>query len=190
MKEIILASSSPRRKELMALINVPFIIISKDIDETLNSAMLPCENVEQLALKKAEAVAEDYQNGFVIGCDTVVAMNDRILGKPKNEEDAKQTLSFLSGKEHTVHTGVAILCKQHHQRICFSETTKVKMKELTKKEIDDYVASKEPMDKAGSYAIQGQGAIFIEKIEGDYYNVVGLPVCRLYQELKKLNHFY
>jgi len=188
MLELILASSSPRRKELMNLLNMGFTIITKDIEEKIDEKLEPHENVKALAIKKAMAVGVDYPGSFVIGCDTVVSLENKIIGKPKSSEDAKNTLCYLSGKEHYVYTGVAIVCLEKNIEISFFETTKVKMKNLTHAEIDDYVATKEPLDKAGSYAIQGRGAIYIERIDGDYYNVVGLPLCRLYKELIKLNN--
>lgn len=187
MLDIILASSSPRRKELMSFLNREFTIITKEVEEKIDEQIEPYENVKALALKKAVAVAADYQDNFVIGCDTIVSIENKIMGKPKDKEDAKNTLRYLSGKEHCVYTGVAIICKKKNIEVSFFETTKVRMKKLTEEEIDSYIATGEPLDKAGSYAIQGKGAIYIEAIDGDYYNVVGLPLCRLYKELIKLN---
>lgn len=186
MRSMILASSSPRRKELMNLLDIPFTVISKDVEEKIDKTIAPHENVKNLALKKAMAIALDYQDAFVIGCDTVVVAENKIIGKPKDRQDAIDTLNYLSGKEHCVYTGVAIVCKKREIKICFYEMTKVKMQTLTAREITNYVATNEPLDKAGSYGIQGKGAIYIERIDGDYYNVVGLPINRLYKELNKL----
>ncbi|WP_069997964.1 Maf family protein [Cellulosilyticum sp. I15G10I2] len=189
MANVLLASSSPRRQELMQLLDIAFEIVVKPIEEKIEEDLSPAENVKYLAFKKAAAVAQDYPEALVIGCDTVVVLNDRIIGKPKNPEDAKRILKALSGKAHYVCTGVAIINIKEKLEICFCETTNVKMKDLTTDEIDDYIATDEPLDKAGAYGIQGKGAIYIEQISGDYYNVVGLPLNRLYKELIKLNTY-
>jgi septum formation protein len=187
MSDIILASSSPRRKELMNLLGMKFEIATKEVEEHIDENLKPEENVKELALKKARAVALDYENNLIIGCDTVVALENIIMGKPKDRQDAMSTLRYLSGKEHCVYTGVAIICKEKNIENTFYEMTRVKMKALTDEEINDYVDTNEPLDKAGSYGIQGRGAIYIEGIAGDYYNVMGLPLCRLYKELVKLD---
>ena len=181
---ILLASSSPRRKELMKLLNLPFKVISKHVDERINSSLSPAENVKHLAMQKALAVAKDYPEALVIGCDTVVVMGDQIIGKPKDEKNAKDILCMLSGKTHDVYTGVAVIALNEAINNCFYEKTSVDMDDVTLEEIAEYLATGEPMDKAGAYGIQGIGARYISGIKGDYYNVVGLPVHRLYKIIK------
>ncbi len=185
--DIILASSSPRRHELMKLLNVSFKIITQEVEEYIDNSLSPEENVQQLAMKKAMAVACRQPEDIVIGCDTIVVLEDQILGKPLDATDAETTLIKLSGRIHRVCTGVAIICKLKNIETSFAETTYVKMDVLTRKEVADYIATGEPMDKAGSYGIQGRGAVFIAGIEGDYYNVMGLPIHRIYKEFINLN---
>ena len=179
--EIILASQSPRRQELLKLIGIPFAVRVADIDETLE----PCAPeiaVAQLSRKKAEAVPHTADE-TVIGADTVVVLDGEILGKPADEADAFRMLRFLSGRRHQVMTGVTVL--QGDRCVSVTEVTEVSFRELSDGEIRDYIATGEPMDKAGSYGIQSGGALFVDGIHGDYYNVVGLPVCRLHQILKE-----
>lgn len=181
MKKIILASSSPRRRELIQLLDYPFEIHTREVEEIINPQLSPEENVKYLARLKAEAVAKEYSAEWIIGADTMVCLQSHILGKPKNEEEARKMLQLLSGQRHRVITGVALIKKNEVSTFC--ETTYVQMKILSKQEIDYYVATGEPLDKAGAYGIQGKGAIFIESIEGDYYNVVGLPIHQIYKRL-------
>lgn len=181
---MILASLSPRRKELLSLIGKPFSIETKNIEEKINPNLSPKENVKALAFEKAEAVAKEQPEEVVIGADTIVCLKGEIMGKPKNADEAKEMLRALSGQSHEVYTGVAILVKGRGIKHVFADKTKVYMKELLETEIEAYVATKEPLDKAGSYGIQGQGALYIEGIEGDYYNVMGLPVHRVYEILR------
>lgn len=181
MTKIVLASNSPRRKELIKLLGYPFEVCSREVEELINPQLSPEENVKHLAKLKAEAVATDYASHWVIGADTMVCLQNHVLGKPKNEADAEEMLQLLSGKKHRVITGVALM--KEDKIITFCETTYVQMKELTKDEIRAYIATREPLDKAGAYGIQGKGAIFIERIEGDYYNVVGLPIHQVYKRL-------
>ena len=171
----ILASKSPRRKELLSEIIEAFDIITKDVDESLPTNIHPREGVEILAVRKGATVAKSVdENCVVISSDTLVELGGIPLGKPENEEDAKKMLSSLSGKAHNVHTGVAV----HYKGKVFSgvATTAVYFKEISEKEIIDYVNSGDPMDKAGSYGIQSGGGKFVEKIDGDYDTVVGLSV--------------
>lgn len=172
---IILASKSPRRKELLSLITEDFIIKTADVDETLPKGIKPDKAVEYLSRIKAEP----FDNGTdtVIGADTVVAIDGRILGKPKNRDDAFNMLKMLSGRAHSVFTGVTVI--RPDQSITFSVETKVKFFDLTDEEINRYINTDEPYDKAGAYAIQGKGSLFVEKIDGDYFNVVGLPISTL-----------
>lgn len=183
MSEIILASASPRRKELLALAGVDFTVKVADVEEVIPENASPDEVVMSLARQKAQAVAQENPESIVIGSDTVVALDGVILGKPKDEEDAVRMLKALSGRSHTVFTGVAIIRGEKISNFC--EATEVVFNKLTDDEIRNYVATKEPMDKAGAYGIQGKGCILVEKIVGDYFNVVGLPVSRVYRELKR-----
>ena len=182
MEKIILASASPRRRELLTQIGISFTIQKAEKEETVTTSV-PSEAVKELALQKAREVAEKYPADVVIGADTIVAANGQILGKPKDAEDAIQMLRMLQGGSHEVITGVAILLNNGEKLINFAETTRVHVFPMTEEQICSYVESGEPMDKAGSYGIQGTFAAYISGIEGDYNNVVGLPVGRLYQEV-------
>ena len=201
MSQMILASASPRRKELLEQIGAEFVICPAKGEEVITEAD-PSAVVMELSRQKAEEVAygvliynEQHadlatpQDILVIGADTVVAYENQILGKPKDEEDARRMLTMLSGKTHSVYTGVTFVFIDKEGRTgehCFFENTDVCMYPLKEEEIDRYIQSGDPMDKAGSYGIQGRFAIHIKEIRGDYNNVVGLPVARLYQELQKL----
>ncbi len=182
---LILASGSPRRKEILENAGYKFEIITADADETLPEKISPEEAVKFLAELKGDAVKKD-NGGVVISADTVVAFGEKILGKPKSEEDAKRMLKMLSGKIHSVYTGVCV--QDEEKKITFAEKTDVKFYGLSEKEIDDYVLTGEPMDKAGAYGIQGKGAVLVEKIDGDYLNVVGLPLARLSRILKQFGY--
>lgn len=185
MKKLILASGSPRRKELLELADVPFEIVVSEIEETIGAYSSPSDIVMSLALQKASAVAENHEDGIVLGADTIVTYESRILGKPSDEAEAKEMLQLLSGKTHEVYTGVALISKE--KTVTFYERTEVTFWELTEEEIDTYIGTKEPLDKAGSYGIQGKGSIFVHHIQGDYYSVVGLPIARLIRELKQFD---
>lgn len=180
---IILASKSPRRKELLSFITTDFAVKSADVDETLPQGITPDKAVEYLSKIKAEPFKNE--NNIVIGADTVVALDGKILGKPRDDADAFATLKMLSGREHSVFTGVSVIKGEKIET--FSVQTKVKMFELTDEEIEEYIATDEPFDKAGSYGIQGKGSLLVEKIDGDYFNVVGLPISRLNRVLKLFN---
>lgn len=181
--KIILASASPRRKELMALAGIPFEARPVDADETILCCTPPEGAVMMLATRKAQLAAEHFPDGLIIGADTIVAVGKHIYGKPDTSEEAFEMLSALSGKTHQVFTGVCIYTKSGH-RNAFCTRTDVTFFPLSKEEIRAYIATGEPMDKAGAYGIQGKGALLVEKINGDYYNVVGLPISRLVRELK------
>lgn len=201
MSQMILASASPRRKELLEQIGAEFVICPAKGEEVITETD-PSAVVMELSRQKAEKVASGVltyneqhadlatpQDILVIGADTVVAYENQILGKPKDEEDARHMLTMLSGKTHSVYTGVTFVFIDKEGRTgehCFFEKTDVCMYPLKEEEIDRYIQSGDPMDKAGSYGIQGRFAIHIKEIRGDYNNVVGLPVARLYQELQKL----
>lgn len=184
MKKLILASSSPRRKELLSYANIPFEIVVSEVEEHFDEKEEPHKIVQALALQKAEAVAKSLGNEtIVLGADTIVTINNQILGKPKDENDARKMLRELSGKEHAVYTGVAIVSGA--ESITFFEETKVQFWELTDQEIEEYIKRGEPFDKAGAYGIQNLGSILVKRIDGDYFNVVGLPISRTVRELKK-----
>lgn len=182
MTDIILASASPRRSELMTLAGFRFDVICADIDEIVPEKALPQEVVMSLALQKAQAVAKDHRKSAVVGSDTVVALDGKILGKPRSEKEAAEMLRSLSGRIHKVYTGVAIVCGE--KVTSFFDETEVEFYPLTDQEILDYVATGEPMDKAGAYGIQGRGAVLVKRINGDYFNVMGLPISKVYRELK------
>jgi septum formation protein len=172
---LILASQSPRRRELLKIINENFIVKSAEVDETLPQGITPENAVLYLSKIKAEPFRSDGDT--VIGADTLVAIDGKILGKPNDENEAIAMLRLLSGREHSVFTGVTIL-KSDKEKSFFVET-KVKFFELSDKMIYDYIKTGEPFDKAGAYGIQGYGCLLVEKIDGDYFNVVGLPVAKL-----------
>lgn len=185
MKKIILASSSPRRREILEQIGIDFDIIPSSCSEVITKDV-PKDIVEELAFQKAQEVFEKTdENAIVIGADTIVVLNDDIMGKPKDEKDAFDMLNELQDNTHTVYTGVCVFMKEKEQikKIVFSEATKVSVYPMAKEQILDYIATGEPMDKAGAYAVQGRFAIYIKKIDGDYNNVVGLPIARLYMEM-------
>ena len=176
----VLASKSPRRKELLLNMGINAEIIPADIDESILDGLPPEKMVTELAMLKAADVAKSFNgNTLVIGADTCVCVDGVVFGKPKDAEDAKRMLRALSGREHEVYTGYCVVDCMNTNAVAKVEKTKVFFRELTEKEIDAYVNSREPMDKAGAYGIQKRGSMFIERIEGDYFNVVGLPVCAL-----------
>ena len=184
--DIILASQSPRRRELLERMGVrDFRVVTPDIDEHMDRELPPEELVRRISLEKALAVQEQEGNtSIIIAADTVVALDGRILGKPADGPDAFAMLSALSGRRHQVYTGLTVVCGA--QRLTEHEVTAVTFRSLSSAEICAYIATGEPMDKAGAYGIQGRGALFVEGIEGDYYNVMGLPVCRLGRILARL----
>lgn len=188
MSRIILASQSPRRRELLGQMGFQdFEIIPAVGEEEADSSLPITEYVEQLALHKAAEVAARVNDpdAIVIGADTIVVHHDKILGKPRNQAHAFRMLSNLSGSRHMVYTGVALI--QGERRITGHEGTKVRFCALTEQEILSYIATGEPMDKAGAYGIQGRGGLLVDSIEGDFYNVVGLPICRLSRMLAGLS---
>ncbi len=185
---IVLASASPRRKELLSNLNLDFKIIKSDIEEFVNDKDIPTSVAMSLSFQKAIDIAnKTSENDIVIGADTIVVLDDKILGKPKDEQDAFNTLTQLSGKYHKVITGICVLRLSDNKKVVDYEVTKVKMREFSEDEIKRYIKTTEPMDKAGSYAIQGYGSLLVEQINGDYFNVVGLPVSKLAQILYR--HF-
>ena len=181
--QIILASQSPRRKELMGLFHIPFSIQVADIDETMDATLPPAEEVARVSRLKAEAIPRNPDD-IVIAADTIVVCDGKVLGKPAGEEHARQMLHMLSGRKHQVMTGMTVLCGSRAE-VC-TEISDVYFRNLTDSEINRYIRTGEPMDKAGAYGIQGGAALFVENIHGDYFNIVGLPVCKLSRILAAL----
>ncbi|MBT2688096.1 septum formation inhibitor Maf [Bacillus sp. ISL-47] len=186
MQNLILASSSPRRKELLKNLHLTFEVSSSDVDESFDPRLTPDEIVKELAFRKAFAVFEKHPDAFVIGSDTVVVKDGNVLGKPSNSEEAFSMLKSLSGTTHSVYTGVSILAPG--KQIKFYEKTEVVFWELTDEEINSYIGTGEPFDKAGAYGIQGFGSVLVKSINGDYFSVVGLPVSRTVRELRKAGY--
>lgn len=189
MTKIVLASNSPRRKALLEQIGLEFLIHTTVTKELEDYSISPMEFARKNAEIKATATCNHLkENVLVIGADTIVALNNHILLKPKNDQDAYRMISLLAGKKHNVYTGVCCILKNNNkiQKKTFVEKTDVFFRNLSKKDIENYVLSQEGRDKAGAYGIQGIGCLLIDHIEGDYNNVVGLPVARLFTELKLL----
>ncbi|QSX05032.1 septum formation inhibitor Maf [Sedimentibacter sp. zth1] len=185
MEKIILASSSPRRKELLEQVGINFDILPSNEEEIITK-INPSEIVEELSLQKANSVLKMVTNdSIIIGADTIVSLNNNIMGKPHDKNDAYNMLKQLQNNTHTVYTGVCVIIKKgiDCKVIVFHDSTDVTMYPMTNKQIYDYIDTNEPFDKAGSYGIQGQSAIYIKKICGDYNNVVGLPIAKLYNTL-------
>ncbi len=181
--QLILASQSPRRRELLGLTGLDFTVQAADIDETMDPAKPPFDEVARVSREKALALKREPED-IVIAADTIVVCGDEVLGKPKNKEDACRMLSMLSGRDHQVMTGMTVL--RDGQIITTTEVTKIHFRALSDEEIRAYAATGDPLDKAGAYGIQSGGALFVTGIEGDYYNVMGLPVCRLTMILRSL----
>ena len=181
--QMILASQSPRRKQLLALFGIPFTVRVADIDETMDPMKPPFDEVARVSRCKALAIPRGPEE-LVIAADTIVVCQGRVLGKPRSEEEAVQMLQLLSGRDHQVMTGVTVLLGD--REAVFTEVTNLHFRPLSDRESRRYVATGEPMDKAGSYGIQGGAALFCQQMHGDYYNVMGLPVCRLGQVLRQL----
>ena len=178
---LILASQSPRRKELLGLFRIPFTVRAAEIDETMDPAKDPAGEVARVSREKALAVPRSPED-TVIAADTIVVCAGRVLGKPHTPEEAEEMLTLLSGRDHQVMTGVTVL--RGGKTDTRTEITDIHFRPLSRKEILAYIRTGEPMDKAGAYGIQGGAALFADKMVGDYYNVMGLPVCRLWQMLQ------
>ena len=186
MRSLILASQSPRRKKLLKQIGLKFRVIPSHTVEVISPRHTPGENARRIALEKATEIAARLHKGIVIGADTIVVLDHHVLGKPASKEDAKRMLKLLSGREHSVYTGFALIDVETKKQVAGVEETKVRFRALEEKEIIAYVDSGSPMDKAGSYGIQDDfGAVFIEKVNGCYYNVVGFPLARFYTTLQQ-----
>lgn len=185
MKTIILASASPRRKEILEKTGLKFKVDASDYEEEINYSLRPHELARFLSREKAKAIVNKYTNALIIAADTFIVFKGKILGKPHTEEEAKRMLKMLNNRTHSVITGFTIIDTDDNKKLSGSVETKVYFKKLTIKEIESYIKSKEPLDKAGAYAIQGLGAVIVKKIEGDYFNVMGLPLSTLMETLKK-----
>lgn len=177
---LILASQSPRRRELLGLFRRPFTVRVADIDETMDPALPPYDEVARVSRAKAMAISR-AEDDIVVAADTIVVCEGRTLGKPRTRAEAAEMLQLLSGRDHQVMTGMTVL--RGGTAVTTTEVTDIHFRPLTEKEIESYIATGEPMDKAGAYGIQGGAALFAQRMVGDYYNVMGLPVCRLYEIL-------
>lgn len=182
MKRIVLASQSPRRKEILGMIVDKFDVEVADVDETMNQDNDLEVEIQLLAKRKAQKVFENNDDAIVIGSDTIVVVDSIVLGKPKDDEDAKRMLRMLNNHEHQVITGVCII--DDCRCVTFTNISKVTFDKMSEDEINDYVLTKEPSDKAGAYAVQGIGAKFIKRIDGDYFSIMGLPVHDVYKHLQ------
>ena len=180
---LILASASPRRQELLKVFGCPFTVRAADIDETMDPDKAPFDEVARVSRQKAQAIAAG-QDDVIIAADTIVVCCGKVLGKPRDAEDARRMLSLLSGRDHQVMTGCTVM--RGSRAVTFTEVTDLHFRPLLPQEIRRYILSGEPMDKAGAYGIQGGGALFCQRMEGDYYNVMGLPLCRLGQVLRDM----
>ncbi len=183
-RKIILASTSPRRKEILAKTGLVFEVQASDYQEDMTLKMSPEKLVEYLSRGKAENVALRNPNAIIIAADTFVVFNNKKLGKPKNRDEAKKMLMMLSGKQNNIISGVTVIDTKSGKIVSFHETTKVFMKKISPEEIENYIATGEPLDKAGAYALQELGSIFIKKIDGDFFNAMGLPLNKLVEKLR------
>lgn len=184
---IILASASPRRKEILENANVKFKIMASSIEELTLDSESPCQMVMRLAFEKGIDIASRQKSDLVISADTIVVLDNTILGKPKDEIEARKMITSLSGRTHQVITGISLINLDNNKKIIDYVISNVKFKNLSEEDINDYIRTRESLDKAGAYGIQGYGALLVEEIQGDYFNIVGLPISRLSDLLKK--HF-
>jgi len=185
MRKIVLASSSPRRKELLEKFGLSFTVDTGTFREDFSRGMEPHKLAREISLGKAEAVSRKHPDALIIGADTFIILANRIIGKPQTEEEAREMLQNISDNSHLVITGFTVIDTASGRIVSHSVETKVYMREISPQEIEAYIKTGEPLGKAGGYAIQGLGALFVEKIEGDYYNVVGLPMYELMKTLKE-----
>lgn len=191
--DIILASSSPRRKEILGNTNLKFEVIKSDIDEVILPEESPCQIVMRLAYEKSMDIAYNNKDKLIIGADTIVCLGNVVLGKPKDKLDAIEMIKKLSGTTHQVITGISLINLDANKKIIDYVVSNVKFKNLSHEDVMDYIQTNESLDKAGAYGIQGYGALLIEEIQGDYFNIVGLPISKLSDLLKKyfsINLFY
>ncbi len=185
--KLILASKSPRRAEILRAAGWPFEVIAADIDETRRDGEQAVDYVQRLAIEKAQAISANVSSGLILAADTTVVVDDHLLGQPVDDEDARRMLQLLSGRWHEVLTGVALLrVAESETRVVDHECTRVRFSDISRDEIDWYIATGEPRGKAGAYGIQGRAALFIEEIQGDYFNIVGLPVRLVYEMVQKM----
>src|SRR3990170_5162145 len=184
-KKIILASASPRRKEILEKTGLQFIVDAGDYEEDPSLRMPARRLARYLSCEKAKAVAEKYKNAIIIAADTIISLDDKVFGKPHTNSEAIKMLNILNGRDHDVITGFTIMDSREGQSVSRSVVTKVYFRKMTIREIEAYVRTGDPLDKAGAYAIQGIGAAILKKIEGDYNNVVGLPINALMKALRK-----
>lgn len=185
-QKIILASTSPRRKELLRQIGLDFDVVPSEFEEDMTLKLSNTELAKTLALGKARGVAKKFKKGIIIGADTFVVYNGKIIGKPRDKNDARKMLRSLSGKTMKIYSGLAVIDACTKKEMLDCEAALVKMSKLSDREIDDYIKTGEPLDKAGAFAVQGIGDVFIEKISGCYSSVIGLPLRSLYKNLKKI----
>ena len=182
---IILASASPRRKEILENTNVKFKIMASSIEELRLEGESPCQMVMRLAFEKGIDIASRQKSDLVISADTIVVLDNTVLGKPKDEIEARKMITSLSGRTHQVITGISLINLDNNKKIIDYVISNVKFKNLSEEDINDYIRTKESLDKAGAYGIQGYGALLVEEIQGDYFNIVVLPISRLSDLLKK-----
>ena len=186
MKKLILASASPQRASLLRLLDIPFEIVPSNATENLDTPLLPEEHVVEIAKRKTRTVANSMSNAIVLGADTIVALDNDILEKPRDATHARSMLAQLSGKTHRVYTGLVLIDSDTKQMMTDIAITDVTMRDLSHEDIDRYVATKEPLDKAGAYGIQGRASVFVKSISGCFYNVVGLPLTNFWTLYHKL----
>ncbi len=186
MKEIILASASPRRREIMNMLNIPYKVIVSNVAEKLNEQLSLEERIEDLALQKASAVFRQHQDALVIGADTIVELDGEVIGKPHSMTEARAMLKKLSGRTHRVVTAVAVMTAEETWTV--ADTAYVTFDRLEDEEIEKYIQTKEPYDKAGGYAVQGWASVFITHIEGSYYTIMGFPLHLVYRKLRSLGY--
>jgi len=184
MRKIILASGSPRRKEIFEKTGLPFTVIESAYEEDMTLPLAPSDLVNFLSCGKARAVAEKEKDAIVIAADTFIVFENKVLGKPKTEEKAREMLQMLNGKENNVITGVTIIDTDSGREISFYDMARIFFRNNSNETLEAYIKTGEPLDKAGAYAIQGIGAVLIDRIEGDFFTIVGLPLARLVEELK------
>ena len=185
--KIILASASPRRKEILENASVKFEVMASSIEELTLDGESPCQMVMRLAFEKGMDIASRQKNDLIISADTIVVIDNTVLGKPENEIEARKMITSLSGRTHQVITGISLINLDNNKKIIDYVISNVKFKNLSEEDINDYIRTKESLDKAGAYGIQGYGALLVDEIQGDYFNIVGLPISRLSDLLKK--HF-
>jgi septum formation protein len=186
---LVLVSTSPRRNALLTEAGIPFDAVApRDVAEDFPRGEPPRETVTRHALAKAQSVAADYPGRILLGADTIVVLEGAVFGKPADEDEARAVLAYLQGRTHTVFTGLAVVDVAGGREITDAEATDVTMRPLVSEEINAYVATGEPLDKAGAYAIQGRGALLVERVDGDYFNVVGLPLYRLSKMLASFGY--